>query len=62
MKVCKPHTLTCSLPGWRVTFTVKADVVRQERELLEGTERRKGAWHIGSMKIKCQQNIYVHGL
>lgn len=39
-------------------------MVRQERELLEGAveEERKGAWHIGSVKIKCQQNIYVHGL
>lgn len=25
-------------------------------------EERKGAWHVRSVKIKCQQNIYVHGL
>lgn len=62
MKVCELHMLPCSLPGWRVTFSAKANVVRQERELLEGTERRKGAWHVGRVKIKCQQNIYVHGL
>lgn len=39
-------------------------MVRQERELLEGAvkEERKGAWHIGSVKIKRQQNIDVHGL
>lgn len=63
-KVCKLHMLQRSLPGCRVTFTVKANVVRQERELLEGAvkEERKGAWHMGNLKIKCQQNIYVHGL
>lgn len=47
-----------------MTSTVKASVVRQERELLEGAveEERKRAWHKGSVKIKCQQSIYVHGL
>lgn len=36
----------------------------KEREwvIRRGCERRKGAWHVRSMKIKCQQNIYVHGL
>lgn len=41
MKVCELHMLPCSLPGWRVTFSAKANVVRQERELLEGTEEER---------------------
>lgn len=52
------------LVGVTCDFHMKAHVFKQECELLEGAVNgdRKGAWHTRSMKIKCQQNIYVHGL